>query len=263
VIADAVARTGADPSATTSVILAAAEGMPRLESGAWRGLAACWHVATAAGAPLAAALRDYARSLRSLADAQRDAEVALAAPAATARLVMALPPVGVLFGAALGFDTFRTLFATPVGLACLAIGGALMLLASRWNRRLVRAAQPDSAVPGLDFELVAIAVGGGGSLSAARSAVDAALELCGLVVRPGEVDAVLELSRAAGVPAAELLRSEAEESRRAARASAQERAAALSVKLMLPLGLCVLPAFMVLGVIPLLIAVISSTVSTW
>jgi tight adherence protein B len=237
--------------------------MPRLDASAWRGLAACWHVATIAGAPLAAALREYARSLRSLADAQRDAEVALAAPAATARLVMALPPVGVLFGAALGFDTFRTLFATPVGLACLTIGAGLMLLASRWNRLLVRAAQPESAVPGLDCELVAIAVSGGGSLAAARATVDVALELCGLVVRAGGVDAVLELSRAAGVPAGELLRSEAEELRRTARASAQERAAALSVKLMLPLGLCVLPAFMVLGVIPLLIAVVSSTVSTW
>jgi len=32
---------------------------------------------------------------------------------------------------------------------------------------------------------------------------------------------------------------------------------------MLPLGLCVLPAFMVLGVLPLLIAVVSSTVGTF
>lgn len=263
VVADAVARSEAGPAAITGVILAATQRMPRLESDAWRGLAACWQVATIAGAPLAAALRDYARSLRSLAEAQRDAQVALAAPAATARLVMALPAVGVLFGAALGFDTFRTLFATPIGWGCLAIGAGLMLAAARWNRALVRAAQPESAVPGLDCELIAIAVSGGGSLPAARSTVDAALELCGLVARAGEVDAVVELSRAAGVPAAELLRSEAEELRRSARARAQERAAALSVKLMLPLGLCVLPAFMVLGVIPLLIAVISSTVSTW
>ena len=263
VVAAAVARSEGDPAATTHGILAAAAGLPRLEAEGWRGLAACWQVATIAGAPLAAALRDYARCLRSLADAQRDAAVALAAPAATARLVMALPPVGVLFGAALGFDTLRTLFATALGLTCLVIGAGLMWLAARWNRRLVRAAQPESAVPGLDCELLAIAVSGGGSLAAARATVDTTLELCGLAVRADDVDTVLELSRAAGVPAAELLRSEAEELRRTARASAQERAAALSVKLMLPLGLCVLPAFMVLGVIPLLIAVVSSTVSTW
>lgn len=58
-------------------------------------------------------------------------------------------------------------------------------------------------------------------------------------------------------------RGEVKERRWAARADAQERAAALSVRLMLPLGLCVLPAFMALGVLPLLIAVVSSTVGTF
>ncbi len=74
---------------------------------------------------------------------------------------------------------------------------------------------------------------------------------------------VLDLSRRAGVPAGELLRSEAEEARRAARSDAQVKAAALGVRLMLPLGLCILPAFMALGVIPLLITVISSTVGSF
>ena len=54
---------------------------------------------------------------------------------------------------------------------------------------------------------------------------------------------------------------QAEEARRTARAEVQERASTLAVKLMLPLGLCVLPAFMVLGVFPLLVTVITSTVS--
>ena len=63
------------------------------------------------------------------------------------------------------------------------------------------------------------------------------------------------------MPAGELLRSEAEETRREARASAAAAASVLAVKLMLPLGLCVLPAFMLLGVAPLLLAVITSTVS--
>jgi tight adherence protein B len=79
-------------------------------------------------------------------------------------------------------------------------------------------------------------------------------------VDAGGVEEVLELSARAGVPAAELLRAEAEERRRAARAAAQERAVTLSVRLMLPLGVCVLPAFMALGVLPLLITVVSSTV---
>jgi tight adherence protein B len=75
------------------------------------------------------------------------------------------------------------------------------------------------------------------------------------------VDAVLALSQRAGVPAAELLRAEADEARADARADAQAAAARLGVRLMLPLGLCVLPSFMVLGVLPLIVSIVSATVS--
>jgi tight adherence protein B len=240
--------------------------LPRVAAGeraAWRGLAAAWWVAADVGAPLAPSLREFAASLRSLSEAQREIAVALSAPVATARLVMALPAVGLLFGFSLGFDTLGVLFTTVPGLACLALGIALMLAALAWNRRLVAAAQPRDLTPGLRFELTAIAVTGGGALDRAVASVSEALHRCGLEAVGDEsgVEAVLDLSRRAGVPAAELLRSEAEEARRSARAEAAAHASVLAVRLMLPLGLCVLPAFMVLGVAPLLIAVITSTVS--
>jgi tight adherence protein B len=56
------------------------------------------------------------------------------------------------------------------------------------------------------------------------------------------------------------LRAEAEELRRLARARSAKKAAVLSVRLMLPLGLCILPAFMVLGVAPLALSLMASTV---
>lgn len=258
-----VVSSRADAPHVAEVILEASLSLPALEAGGWRGLAAAWSVATEVGAPLAPSLRDYARSLRSLAQVQRDVEVALAAPVATARMVMVLPAIGVLFGMVLGFDTAGTLFATPLGWGCLAVGGGLIALAMRWNRRLVRAAQPGEAAPGIECDLMAIAVSGGGSLDSARAVLDEALALFLLPAIPSRVEGVLDLSRRAGVPAAELLRGEADEARRSARAAAQEKAAALSVRLMLPLGLCILPAFMVLGVFPLLVAVISSTVATF
>jgi len=241
--------------------LADRRGASSAEHLAWRGLAAAWAVATEAGAPLAATLRDFASSLRSLAQAQRDIGVALAAPVATARMVMVLPAVGVLFGMALGFNTLGTLFTTPVGWACLVVGGSLLAGAARWNRRLVLAAQPTELTPGLECDLTAIALSGGGSIDRARHIVSTAIKQCELPLASGSaVDAVLELSARAGVPAAELLRSEALELRRSASARVQARAASLAVTLMLPLGLCILPAFMVLGVLPLLVTVISSTV---
>ncbi len=235
-------------------------GQTEQEREAWRGLAAAWVVATDAGAPLAPSLRGYAESLTSLAQSQRDARVALAGPAATARIVMALPALGLLFGLALGFDTIGVLVGTPVGWACLVIGAALLVAAWRWNRGMIAAAAPKTVTPGIDCDLMAIAVSGGAALRNARSAVAAALERFGLAPS-NRVDAVLDLSSRAGVPAAELLRAEAEEARADARAEAQASAARLAVRLMLPLGLCVLPSFMVLGVLPLIVSIVTSTVS--
>lgn len=231
---------------------------------AWRALAASWWVASEAGAPLAPTLRHMAASLRGLADSQREMQTALAAPVATAKLVMALPLVGVLFAIVLGFDPLGTLFTNPLGIACL-VGGAILLFAGhRWNRALIARAQPTDVSPGLWCELTAIAVSGGGALERATASVDAAAVACGIrgsATEAALVSRTVELSSRAGVPAGELLRAEAEEQRRQARADAASRAASLSVRLMLPLGVCVLPAFMLLGVAPLLISVIASTVA--
>jgi tight adherence protein B len=228
---------------------------------AWRGLAAAWQVATVAGASLAPSLRQFASSLRELAQTHRDLSVALAGPVATARMVMVLPLIGVLFGLALGFDTLGTLFTTAPGWVCLVLGIALMVGARLWNRRLVARAQPRILTPGLDLDLMAIAVSGGASLVRASVAVEEARAVCGLAPDGAAgIESVLSLSRRAGVPAAELLRSEAEEVRRRARSDGQRAAATLAVTLMLPLGLCILPAFMLLGVAPLIISIVSSTV---
>jgi tight adherence protein B len=231
---------------------------------AWRGLAAAWLVATEAGAPLAPTLGALAASLRSLAKNSRDLATALAGPVATARMVMALPAVGVLFAVAIGFDSLGALVTTAPGLVCLGAGVALMVLARGWNRRLVAAATPSNHTPGLGLDLMAIAVSGGASLPRARQVVAQARERCGLAPdgTDAAIDDVLELSRRAGVPAAALLRSEADEARRIAQSEGERKAATLAVLLMLPLGLCILPAFMLLAVAPLLIAVISSTVGS-
>ena len=258
-VAAVAARTDTGDSVVAAIV-AEARGP---EHEAWTGLAAAWQVASDAGAPLAPTLRSFAASLRAFAEASRSAESALAAPVATARMVMVLPGVGVLFGMALGFDVLGTLFTTAPGLICLSIAAMLLVTAWRWNRRLVAAAQPTELTPGLRAELTAIAVSGGASLDRARTSVVDALAVASLDLdaQVAEVESVLELSHRAGVPAAELLRSQAEEARREAASAAGRRASVLAVRLMLPLGVCILPAFMLLGVAPLLLSVVSSTLT--
>lgn len=232
---------------------------PPGEREAWAALAAAWAVATESGAPLAPTLARFAGVLRSLAQARRNVEVALAGPLATSRIVLALPAIGLLFGMLLGFDALRILVTTPTGWACLVVGGLLVVGGVRWNRRLIRAAGTLDATPGLGLELLAIAVSGGASLDRARELVDRALAEAGLAALGEAADSVLSFSRAAGVPAAALLHAEAEESRRAATADGERRAAELGTRLLLPLGVCILPAFIALGVAPIVVSIVSST----
>lgn len=224
----------------------------------WRVLAAVWIAATEAGAALAPALERAAGVLRDLAQSAREVDVALAGPTATSRVVLALPGVAVLLGVLLGFDMLAA-FASPAGIACILAGGALLVVAARWNRRLVRAASASDAAAGLALDLVAVALAGGSAPDRALAAATSACERAGLPPPGEEVDRLLAFAATAGVPVGGLLRAEADEARRSVRADAAERAARLETRLLLPLGLCVLPAFALLGVVPVVLAIVSST----
>jgi tight adherence protein B len=272
-----------DPAAV-HVASSIGEGMPLPQAiatagpGAWREVGIACQVALVVGAPLAECLRGLAVALRDAHEAADDVRVALAEPAGTARLMSWLPLLAVGLGAALGFDTFGSLFTNPLGLACLAGGVVLIVVAQRWTTRLVRSAQTTGDVPGLDAELIAIALTGGVSIDRARSVVRDARALRGAGARTEEpggdasapaaaaargpegegVDAVLALSKSAGVPAVELLRASAAHARHRARIDGRLRVARLSSRLLLPLGVCTLPAFLLLGVAPMMLSVMST-----
>lgn len=226
------------------------------EGGAWRDVAAAWQIATTVGAPLADALRSVAETLRDAAAGADDVRIALAEPAGTARLLLWMPVAGLLLGLVLGFDTLGAITRNPIGAVCLALGMALVLAARMWTRRLLARAVPPPGTPGLQAELVAVALSGGASVERARRLVsESSVE----IVDDERVPIVLDLSRSAGVPAVELLRAAAAHERHAARVRGRMRAARLSTHLLLPLGVCTLPAFLLLGVAPLLLSVLGST----
>lgn len=237
----------------------------------WRSLGCAWTLAERTGAPLARGLSDLAQTFRDFGAAEREVELALAGPSSAARLVMGLPAVGVLLGLALGFDSLGVLFGTPIGIGCLAGGLVLMVAAHLWNRALITSASRRDQLPGLALDLTALGMLGGASAVAVVAQVEQVLEEAdlggvgsasgGLALADGRVERVLVLARDAGVPAAALLRSEAALERRDARARSSRKAAELGVRLMLPLGLCVLPAFLLLGVAPLILAVLTQAIS--
>lgn len=71
-----------------------------------------------------------------------------------------------------------------------------------------------------------------------------------------ELGRELRFAHSTGAPTAALLRATASALRRTRRRRAEQAAARLATHLVMPLGLCLLPAFLCLGVIPLVLALL-------
>ncbi|QQD75305.1 type II secretion system F family protein [Curtobacterium sp. YC1] len=235
-------------------------GLPTHGGPAERDIAVVLRVADRTGAPVADTLRALAGALRRTAASDRAVRVALAGPRTSARVVLALPLFGLGLGAAWGAGAIEVLVGSPAGWACTALAAVLVTVGRSWTARLVRSATPDGHVPGVLLDAWAVAVAGGGSWTTAGAAVAEASG--GAAPPPGEaarLHDVLDLARRAGVPAAGLLRRAAEDVRDEAAADGLAAAERLAVRLVLPLGVCVLPAFVLVGVVPVVVGVLSST----
>ncbi|MFG2087153.1 type II secretion system F family protein [Spirillospora sp. NPDC048824] len=106
-----------------------------------RLLAACWRVGSERGGTLATVLDGLAVALRDEESQRQDVSVQLAGPRATARLLAALPVLGLAMAAALGAHPIPFLFTTLLGAACLTSGAALNLTGLYWTRHLARSAE--------------------------------------------------------------------------------------------------------------------------
>ncbi len=106
-----------------------------------RLLAACWRVGSERGGTLATVLDGLASALRDEEAQRQDVSVQLAGPRATARLLAALPLLGIAMAAALGARPIPFLCTTLPGLACLIAGVALNTTGLYWTRHLAKSAE--------------------------------------------------------------------------------------------------------------------------
>ena len=119
---------GDDPGAT-------ARDDPRFTS-----LAATLTLVQATGAPAAPTLARLAQAAAEEDEARLAVRSALAAPRSTARVLTALPLIGLALGQAMGADPLRVLLGTGPGRVAAAVGVTCALLGILWTRRLVQAA---------------------------------------------------------------------------------------------------------------------------
>ena len=247
----------------SEVIVASSRGLGAEQERAWALLAASWAVAIETGAPLAGTLERAADTLRSCADVERNVDLATAGPLATARVVALLPLGGLGIGVLLGADPVGVIVGTIPGAVAFVLGIAALLLGMRWNRRLIEAARARDPDAGVGAELLALALSGGSPPEHAVALVAAVAQSCGLTAAEDEARATLAFARRAGVPAAALLRADASRARRVALTDGLRRAALLGTKLLGPLAVCFLPAFVLLGVVPLIIGILRGVLAAF
>lgn len=129
-----------------------------------------------------------------------------------------------------------------LGLALAAVGRTLCLGAALEEVQWVPEAEPtDRADP-------AGAAAGDGAAAASRAEVQQALDL---------VRAQLLVCERSGAQAGDVLRAAARQYRRTRRREREAQAGRLGVRLVLPLGLCSLPAFIALAVVPVVLSLLS------
>lgn len=273
------AAAGADPRRAAPERLRGGELVASLGT----ALAVCERT----GAPTAGMLQQLAEALRALHDAAQARRSAFAGPRSTARILLALPVAGLGLGIVLGGDPLRLLLTSPAGNLLAAAGFALTALGWSWMRRLLLRADPPRrhrVDPSVQLELIAGALESGLPLPRAVAAVAEALP-------PGQEAAALQRVAAAlgaGVPAAlagaalpeelsalarsavlaegtgadlaGVLRAAARDARRGRARDAEVLAAQLAVRLVLPTGLALLPAFVALGIVPTVMSLLGGTV---
>lgn len=131
----AAAATGGD----VPRVLRTAASVPGCAALAW--FAACWQVGAGTGAGLADAVERLAQGLRAEQRRRHEVRAQLAAPKATARLLAALPVLGVALGSGLGQRPLAFLLGTPYGVACLLVGLALNVAGLVWTGRIASKAE--------------------------------------------------------------------------------------------------------------------------
>ncbi len=103
-------------------------------------LGATFAVQEATGAPVADLLDRAAAGLRADADSDLARRSALAAPLATARVLVVLPPLGLALGLGVGGDPVQVLVSEPAGRWCAVVGALCAAAGWAWSRALVRRA---------------------------------------------------------------------------------------------------------------------------
>lgn len=185
------------------------------------------------------------------ARATAELQVAANGPKASARLVTLLPVLVLVAAQLLGLKVFNEL--QPVTLGSIGLGAALLFAGRTWSNAVISRAEPNFEDPGAGLDAFAVALAGGLPPKQALGEVE------GIFGNQPSARALIAEASANGLAIAQLASAEAQRVRLRWRIEAEKVIQTASVRLMWPLGLLVLPAFVLICIVPLAVALIRSS----
>jgi tight adherence protein B len=225
-----------------------------------------WKLSQQFGGPIVLALNRITDVFDRKQRNQNEVELAFAGPQSTAKLVMWLPVLALVLAQLVGMNPLAAIVGSLLGELSVSLGLGLMFAGRQWTRRLLAKALPapqdSSAIDrGAYLDCVVIGLQAGLPLSQAR--IEAQREFENVFKSSPqnenfvELEKAAELSRTTGASLTEILSAAADAFRDEQRHEIATRISRLGVQLMIPLGVAVLPAFVLLSIVPIAISLLS------
>jgi tight adherence protein B len=191
-----------------------------------------------------------------------EVQLAFAGPQSTSRLVTGLPLVALALAQLVGMNPAAAITGSALGLVSVALGVGLLALGQQWSKRLLSKAVPQTIDPGAFIDCVLIGLQAGLPLQVAREKAQVRYQETFLEASSQQdelaLDEAAELSRKSGAALSEILLANADRFRDELRYEISGRIARLGIKLMIPLGVAVLPAFILISIVPIAISLLSN-----
>ena len=221
-----------------------------------------WSLALRSGGSVSGAMQALGEVFLTKAKHRREIQLAFAGPRATARLVSWLPVAGLVLAQVFGLNPLVAVFAKPIALVSLAFGVLLLLVGRFWTKSILEKATPSVIDPGLFFDSIRFGLSAGLPVITAVYAAKESLSKHQMN-EPDEVSQVrlerlIAINRTSGASIFDLLAAEASAQREAQQFLESEKLAKLSVRLMIPMGVVTLPAFVFSTIVPVAISLLST-----
>lgn len=195
------------------------------------------NVAIQSGAPLRVVTKRLAAFEFDLERFKLELDTANAVPIATRKLLLWLPALSIAVGQLAGFGSLAAIF-HPLGLVAALFALGLIGLGVRWSGRMLADLLLEPPHPAQELMTFSLMLSSGGPLIESSNP---------------SLKNLISLSRQTGAPLSELVDNEIDLVTQRAIQQRLARAKRMSIELLVPMSLTVLPAFLILTIVPMLI----------